>query len=45
MTLTCAKLVFPDRHQMVLTHGTASAVWSVSVWVGVMSVLCNGYAS
>lgn len=46
-TLTCAKLVFPDWHQMVLTHGEASAVWSVCVCGGgwcVMDMLlksCN----
>lgn len=37
-TVTCAKLVFPDWHQMVLTHGVASAVWSVHMrvagWMG-----------
>lgn len=32
-TVTCAKLVFPDWHQMVWTHGVASAVWSVHVCV------------
>lgn len=32
-TVTRAKLVFPDRHQMVVTHDVASAVWAVCVRV------------
>lgn len=51
-TVTRAKLVFPDRHQMVLTHDVASAVWSVCVcvcwWVAgwllcVMDMLLKSY--
>lgn len=47
-TVTLAKLVFPDWHQMVLTYNVASAVWGMCVYVGgwvlcVMDMLLQSY--